>query len=98
MQAHELAKTAEREGLTPLDILLGNAERFTQLALGAQANDKSEDEIIYRGLARENADKRAFPIGKRRRRGRCELPGFDHLAWEWEPSNTHRMVTPRPLN
>ena len=27
------------------------------LALGAQANDKSEDEIIYRGLARENADK-----------------------------------------
>ena len=76
MQAHELAKIAEREGLTPLDILLGNAERFYQLALGAQANDKSEDEIIYRGLARENADKRAFPIGKRRRRGRPRASGF----------------------
>jgi hypothetical protein len=59
VQARELAKIAERKGLTPLDILLGNAERFYQLALDAQANDKSEDEIIYRGLARENADKAA---------------------------------------
>jgi hypothetical protein len=54
-----LAKIAERKGLTPLEILLGNVERFYQLALDAQANDKSEDEIIYRGLARENADKAA---------------------------------------
>ena len=59
VQAREMAKIAERKGLTPLDILLGNAERFYQLALDAQANDKSEDEIIYRGLARENADKAA---------------------------------------
>ena len=49
VQARELAKIAERKGLTPLDILLGNAERFYQLELDAQANDKSEDEIIYRG-------------------------------------------------
>jgi hypothetical protein len=33
-----------------------SAERFYQLALDAQANDKSEDEIICGGLARENAD------------------------------------------
>ena len=46
VQARELAKIAERKGLTPLDILLGNAERFYQLALDAQANDKPEDEII----------------------------------------------------